>query len=224
MTFKLRADLEFSDGTRLTAKDAAWSIRRVLLPATGAPVAEEFLSAADVTVETPDERTVLVHLPRRVIGIGKVFDEIAIEPADRPSEGRVTAGPFVVADYRVRSMCACAATRITSGPDSKACGLPYATGIRLDILDNHEQEIRLFERGEYDLIDSLPPDYFEPAEAEGSQYGARSWPLTQYRADVVQPGARCAFACVGESMVSKPGVPCCRFAGHSSRRPGADCV
>ncbi len=54
VTFKLRADLEFSDGTRLTAKDAAWSIRRVLLPATGAPVAEEFLSAADVTVETPD--------------------------------------------------------------------------------------------------------------------------------------------------------------------------
>jgi peptide/nickel transport system substrate-binding protein len=32
--------------------------------------------------------------------------------------------------------------------------------VRLDVLDNHEQEIRLFERGEYDLIDSLPPDYF----------------------------------------------------------------
>src|ERR1700678_3557559 len=42
MVFKLRAGLEFSDGSKLTAKDAAWSIRRVLLPATGAPVAEEF--------------------------------------------------------------------------------------------------------------------------------------------------------------------------------------
>src|SRR5580698_8332467 len=99
LVFRLRAGLQFSDGSKLTAKDAAWSIRRVLLPATGAPVAEEFLSASAVTVETPDERTVIVHLPKRVIGIGKVFDEIAIEPAERPSEGRITAGPFVVADY-----------------------------------------------------------------------------------------------------------------------------
>jgi peptide/nickel transport system substrate-binding protein len=160
LVFRLRADLEFSDGSRLTAKDAAWSIRRVLLPATGAPVAEEFLSVSGVTVETPDDRTVIVHLPQRVIGIGKVFDEIAIEPAERPSEGRVTAGPFVVADYR-RSQY----VRLRRNPhyaerDSEGAGLPYSTGIRLDILDNHEQEIRLFERGEYDVIDSLPPDYF----------------------------------------------------------------
>jgi len=160
LTFKLRAGLLFSDGSRLTAKDAAWSIRRVLLPATGAPVAEEFLSAAGVTVESPDERTVIVHLPQRVIGIGKVFDEIAIEPADRASDGRATSGPFVVADYQ-RSRY----VRLRRNPhywerDSKGAALPYATGIRLDILDNHEQEIRLFERGEYDVIDSLPPDYF----------------------------------------------------------------
>jgi peptide/nickel transport system substrate-binding protein len=32
--------------------------------------------------------------------------------------------------------------------------------VRLDVLDNHQQEIRLFERGEYDVIDSLPPNYF----------------------------------------------------------------
>ncbi|MGA2048167.1 MAG: ABC transporter substrate-binding protein [Terracidiphilus sp.] len=160
VVFKLRAGLEFSDGSRLTAKDAAWSIRRVLLPATSAPVAEEFLAASGVTVETPDERTVVVHLPKRVIGVGKVFDEIAIEPAEHASEGRITSGPFFVADYR-RSQF----VRLRRNPhywerDGNGAGLPYSTGIRLDILDNHEQEIRLFERGEYDVIDSLPPDYF----------------------------------------------------------------
>src|SRR5271170_8087292 len=46
LIFKLRNGLRFSDGSDLKAKDAAWSIRRVLLPATAAPVAEEFLSAA----------------------------------------------------------------------------------------------------------------------------------------------------------------------------------
>src|ERR1700678_1532398 len=161
LVFKLRTGLEFSDGARLTAKDAAWSIRRVLLPATGAPVAEEFLAAGGVTVDTPDERTVIVHLPQRVIGIGKVFDEIAIEPADRPSEGRVTSGPFLVADYRRSQYVRLRRNPHYSGRDSSGAELPYATGVRLDILDNHEQEIRLFERGAYDMIDSLPPDYFD---------------------------------------------------------------
>ncbi len=160
LAFRLRSGLQFSDGSSLTAKDAAWSIRRVLLPTTGAPVAEEFLAPADVKVETPDERTVIVHLPRRVIGIGKVFDEIAIEPAEHSSEGRITAGPFVVADYRRSQYVRLRRNPHYQGRDSSGGALPYATGVRLDVLDNHEQEIRLFERGEYDVIDSLPPDYF----------------------------------------------------------------
>ena len=160
LTFKLRPGLHFSDGSALTSKDAAWSVRRVLLPSTGAPVAEEFLAPAEVRVETPDDLTVIVHLAKRVIGIGKVFDEIAIEPADRPSEGRVTSGPFAVADYRRSQYVRLRRNAHYQGRDSAGAGLPYASGVRLDVLDNHEQEIRLFERGEYDVIDGLPPDYF----------------------------------------------------------------
>ncbi len=159
VTFKLRPGLEFSDGSNLTANDVAWSIRRVLLKDTGAPVAEEFVSPGEVTVDSPDAGTVIVHLPKRVIGIGKVFDEIAIEPADRPSEGRVTAGPFVVAEYR-RSQF----VRLRANPHyavADGAALPYASGIRLDVLENPEQEVRLFERGQYDFIAGIPPDYFE---------------------------------------------------------------
>jgi len=158
--FTLRPNLEFSDGSSLTARDVVWSLRRVLLKATKAPVAEEFLAPGKVTVSAPDGRTIVVHLPERVIGIGKVFDEIAIEPAGRPSQGRVTSGPFYVSDYR-RSQY----VRLRRNPhffreDAAGHALPYASGIRLDILENTEQEIRLFLRGDYDLIDSLPPDYF----------------------------------------------------------------
>jgi peptide/nickel transport system substrate-binding protein len=158
LTFRLRANLKFSDGSSLTAQDAAWSIRRVLLKATGAPVAEEFLAPSGLTVETPDVATVIVRLPQRVIGIGKVFDEIAIEPANRPSEARVTSGPFVLADYRRSQYVRLRRNLYYLGG---AAGLPRAAGVRLDILDNAEQEIRLFARGEYDLIQGLAPDYFE---------------------------------------------------------------
>ena len=158
LTLKLRSGLRFSDGSSLNAKDAAWSIRRVLLPNTKAPVAEEFLDAPSVTVQTPDDRTIIVHLPKRVVGVEKVFDEIAIEPADRPSEARVTAGPFYLSEYR-RSQY----VRLKRNPnyqDGKD-GPPRTTGVRLDVLENQEQIIRLFLRSEYDFIDNLPPDYFE---------------------------------------------------------------
>lgn len=161
VTIKLRPGLEFSDGSGLTSKDAAWSIRRVLLPATGSPVGEEFLSPTAVTVETPDARTVIVHLPKRVIGIGKVFDEIAIEPADRESEGRITSGPFFVSDYRRSEYVRLRRNPHYAGHDNSGVALPYSTGLRLDIQANPEQVIRLFSRGEYDLISNIPPDYFE---------------------------------------------------------------
>ena len=161
LTFRLRAGLQFSNGASLTSRDAAWSIRRVLLPATGAPVAAEFLSPRGVTVQTPDAGTLVVRLPARVIGVGQVFDEIAIEPAGHPALGRVTAGPFTVADYRRLEYVRLARNPHYFGRDRAGVALPYAPGIRLDILQDPEQKVRLFLRGQYDLIDNLPPDYFE---------------------------------------------------------------
>jgi peptide/nickel transport system substrate-binding protein len=161
IVFKLRDKLRFSDGAALTSEDVAWSLRRVLAPETHAIVAEGFLSPAEVAIDTPDNLTVRVHLPKRVIGVGNIFDEIAIEPANRPSEGRVTSGPFTVADYKRGQY-----VRLKRNPhywrhDAAGVQLPYATGVRLDILNNREQEIAQFLRGEYDLIDRLSPEYFD---------------------------------------------------------------
>jgi peptide/nickel transport system substrate-binding protein len=160
LVFKLRAGLRFSDGSALTSDDVAWSLRRVLAPSTAAVVADEFLLPGQVTVDTPDQRTVRIHLPRRVIGVDRIFDEIAIEPANRPSEARITAGPFTVTDYKRGQY-----VRLSRNPyywrrDAAGAQLPYATGLRLDVLNNREQEISLFLRGEYDLIDGLSADYF----------------------------------------------------------------
>ena len=161
LTFTLRPGLEFSDGSRLTARDVVWSLRRVLLLGKEAPVSEEFVSPAGVTVDASNDRTVVVHLPKRVIAIDKVFDEIAIEPADRPSEARVTSGPFFISGYRRSQYVLLQRNPHYFARDAAGKTLPYASGIRLDILESMEQQIRLLLRGDYDLIDSIPPDYFE---------------------------------------------------------------
>ncbi len=160
ITFHLRDHLRFSDGAPLMSTDAAASVRRVLLPATGAPVAEEFLDPAAVVVTAPDPLTLKVQLPKRVVSIGKVFDEIAIEPANRPSEGRVTSGSFVVAEYKRGEYL-----RLQRNPnywrrDSGGKPLPYVASLRLDILANREQDELRFVRGEYGVIDSVPAENF----------------------------------------------------------------
>lgn len=161
ITFKLRPGLRFSDGTPLTSKDAVWSLERVLLPSTGAPVADEFLTPKDVKVTATDDRTVIVRLPKPIVGVERFFDEIAIEPFQRDAQARVTSGPFFVSDYRRSQYVRLQRNPHFYGRDNSGAALPYATGVRLDIVDNPEQEIRLFQRGEYDLIQRLAPDYFE---------------------------------------------------------------
>ena len=159
--FHLRKNLFFSNGLPLSSADVAWSLRRVLLPATAAPVAEEFLSAREVVIDTPDAATVAVHLPKRVIGIGRVFDEIAIEPANRPSEGRVTAGSYTVAEYRRGQFVRLERNLHYWKHDAAGVQLPYLPAIQLDIVTNPEQDQARFVRGQYGVINNLSPEYFD---------------------------------------------------------------
>lgn len=161
LTFRLRPNLKFSDSSPLTSADVAATLRRVLAPATGAPVADEFLQPGKVTVDTPSPLLVRVHLPERIVSIANAFDEIAIEPANRPSEGRITAGPFVVADYKPGESLRLMRNSFYWKHDGRGVQLPYLSTLRLDILSNRETEELRFARGQYALLDLVPSDGFE---------------------------------------------------------------
>lgn len=158
--FHLRNGLHFSDGTPLTARDVIATLTRVLASSTAAPVAEEFIAPRDVSFETPDPLTIRIHLPRRIISVGKIFDEIAIEPAGRATESRITAGSFVLTDYKRGD-----SIRLQRNPyywkhDASGTPLPYLPSLRLEIVSNREQDQVRFVRGRYQLIDSVAADNF----------------------------------------------------------------
>jgi peptide/nickel transport system substrate-binding protein len=161
VTFHLRRGLHFSDGSPLSSADVVATLRRVLDPATAAVVAEEFVAPQQVSVDAPDALTVTVHLPKRIISIGNVFDEIAIEPANRPGDIHVTAGSFILDEYQRGNFI-----RLRRNPyywrhDSAGNPLPYLSAVRLDILANREQEMMRFGRGQYQLIDALATDDYD---------------------------------------------------------------
>jgi peptide/nickel transport system substrate-binding protein len=158
-TLHLRSGLRFSDGSPLDAKSAAASIQRVLAPATEAAVASQFLAPQKVRVTAPDPLTIKVQLPNSIASMGKLFDEIAIEPVGG-SKSAVTAGPYVLAEYKQGQYL-----RLKRNPyywrrDPAGKPLPYIDTVRLDILPNRETDLLRFERGEYQLIDGLSADGF----------------------------------------------------------------
>ncbi len=160
VSFHLRPNLHFSNGASLTSADVAATLRRVLLPATAAPVAEEFLQPAKVTVDSPNSAAVRVHLPERVASIAAVFDEIAIEPIGHPNDARITSGPFTVADYKRGQNVHLVRNPFYWQRAADGTPLPRLDGVRLDVLDNREAEELRFARGEYALLQNVPPDGF----------------------------------------------------------------
>ena len=169
VTFHLRDHLRFSDGSSLTSADVAATLRRVLTPTTEAPVAEEFIEAAHVAVDTPNPLTVEVHLPKRVVAIAKVFDEIAIEPAGGTKDARVTAGSYYLADYKRGQFVSLARNPFYYRHDDHGAQLPYLTTLRLDILANREQDELRFVRGQYQLIDTIPAENFSALAQKAPQ-------------------------------------------------------
>ena len=159
-TFHLRKGLRFSDGTSLSAVDVAATLKRVLNPTTGAPVAQEFLAPTEVSIDTPDPLTVRVHFPKRIVSLGKVFDQIAIEPVDRVTESRITAGPFVVAAYKRGESIVLQRNANYWRHDQAGVPLPYLASIHLDILSNRNQDQLRFIRGQYQVIDNLPAENY----------------------------------------------------------------
>ena len=161
ITFQLRPNLHFSDGSQLTSTDVVATLQRVLAPATEAPVAEEFLQPRKVTVDAAGPLTVRVHLPQRVVSITSAFDEIAIEPASHPGAASVTAGPFTVAEYKRGEYLRLKRNPFYWKRDGSGAALPYLASVRLDVLNNRETEELRFARGQYALLDSVPADGFD---------------------------------------------------------------
>lgn len=126
-TFKLRPNLQFSDGTPLTSKDVAYSIDRALQPATKSPVAGTYLNLVKDSdkllagkiktiigdsITTPDDSTVVIVISKKAayflnaltyqdsyVVEKKIIDQYGAKFGDHLSEGLGGSGPFMVKKY-----------------------------------------------------------------------------------------------------------------------------
>ncbi|HEU4829733.1 MAG TPA: ABC transporter substrate-binding protein [Gemmatimonadales bacterium] len=79
LTFRIRSDIAWHDGTPTRAQDAEWTLRTALDPATGYPRLTEL--AAIRSVDAPDDTTLVIRFAAPAVTLPDVLTDLAILPA-----------------------------------------------------------------------------------------------------------------------------------------------
>jgi peptide/nickel transport system substrate-binding protein len=165
--FRLRTGLHFSDGTRFTSEDVAYTMKALMDPQLHSPTGDSFRSGeGQIAMQTPTADTIAVTFPAPVAGLDRLFDQVAILSAHSSKKEMAVLGPFYVADYTPGSYVLLRRNTYYWKKDKEGKPLPYLDSIRLDIQRNHDIEILRFRRGEIHLINSLDADLFDRLKKE----------------------------------------------------------
>ena len=162
ITFHLRKDLHFSDGTPFSAEDVAYTMKLLMDPQTHSPTGDAFRSGeGSLEVRTPAADLVVITFPAPIAGLDRLFDQVAILSAHSPKKEMAVLGPFFVSDYKPGSYVLLARNPNYWKRDAQGHALPYLDSVRLDIQRNRDIELVRFRRGELQLINRLDAEQFE---------------------------------------------------------------
>jgi peptide/nickel transport system substrate-binding protein len=162
ITFHLRANVKFSDGTPFSADDVAFTMKRLMDPETHSATADPFRSSdvpPQITVSGP--LTVSILFGASVAGMERLFDQVAITSAKSPQKLAAVLGSYIVAEYKAGSEILLARNPNYWKVDGNGMRLPIIDRIRLEIQQNRDIELVKFRRGEIDLINSVDADTFD---------------------------------------------------------------
>ena len=162
ITFKLRHGVQFSDGNPFSAEDVAYTVTRLMDPELHSSTGDAFRSgngAVETKILSPDK--ILITFSSPVIGLDRLFDQVAIISSHSSKKETAVLGPFVVAEHKAGSHVLLKRNPNYWKKDSAGRQLPYLDAIRLDIQSNRDIEVLRFRRGELDLINSIDTDYYD---------------------------------------------------------------
>ena len=154
ITFHLRPNLKFSDGSPLTASDVARTMATALDPKQASPKGDTLRSQkGDPAVSVVSRLEITIRYPAPKPDLDRLFDALSIIPA-KADRIAASAGPFHLMDYRAGEFL-----RLERNP--YYWKRPALDSIRIDIQPNRDIELTRFLRGELHLINQLDPESFD---------------------------------------------------------------
>jgi len=165
--FNLRPSVRFSDGTPFSAEDVAYTMQRLMDPALHSPTGDSFRSGeGKVLTQATGNSQIAITFPAPIVGLEKLFDQVAILSARSPRKEMAVLGPYYVAENKAGSYLLLQRNPNYWKHDASGRPLPAIESIRLDIQQNRDIEMLRLVRGEIDFINSLSAEYYDKLVAQ----------------------------------------------------------
>jgi peptide/nickel transport system substrate-binding protein len=170
ITFQLRPNVRFSDGTPFSAEDVAYTMDRLMDPNVHSPTGDAFRSSeGKVKTSIAGPYRITVTFPTPIVGLDRLFDQVAMMSAKSPQKEMAVLGPYYVADNKAGNYLLLKRNSNYWKHDQAGRQLPYIDQVRLDIQQNRDIEALRMSRGEIDFINSLNAESFESLKARAPQ-------------------------------------------------------
>jgi peptide/nickel transport system substrate-binding protein len=170
ITFVLRKNVRFSDGTPFSAEDVEYTMQRLMDPSLHSPTGDAFRTGqGKMTAQMAGRNEITLNFPEPIVGLDRLFDQVAIVSAHSPEKEMAVLGPYFLAENKSGSWLLLKRNPNYWKRDQAGRQLPYIDSIRLDIQQNREIEMLRLTRGEIDFINTLDPDNYERLRARSPQ-------------------------------------------------------
>jgi peptide/nickel transport system substrate-binding protein len=168
ITFELRPNVYFSDGTPFTSEDVAYTIRTMMDPKLHTPVGDVFAvnDAMKVDAVTSGPTKVSIVFSEPIAGLEGLFDQVPIMSAKSPKKEAAVLGPFYIADHKAGSYLLLKRNPNYWKRDAGGRQLPYLDSVRIDIQQNQEMEMLRLAKGDVHLINNLDAELFDRLAAQ----------------------------------------------------------
>jgi peptide/nickel transport system substrate-binding protein len=162
ITFILRQNTYFSDGTPFTADDVAFTVKQLMDPNLHSVTGDQFRSGiGNVQTKVHSPKKISITFPAAIAGLDRQFDQVAIMSAKSPKKEMAVLGPFYVADYKAGSYVYLRKNENYWKKDAAGHRLPLLDAVKMDIQPNRDIELMRFRRGELDLINTLDSEFYD---------------------------------------------------------------
>jgi peptide/nickel transport system substrate-binding protein len=165
--FTLRPNLRFSDGTPFSVDDVAYTMQRLMDPSLHSPAGDAFRAGNGQVISKvigKDRISLTFSVP--IVGLDKLFDQVAIMSSKSPAKEMAVLGPYYVAEDKAGSYLLLKRNPNYWKHDASGRPLPYIDSIRVDIQQNRDIEMLRLSRGEIDFINSLNAEYYDKLVAQ----------------------------------------------------------
>jgi peptide/nickel transport system substrate-binding protein len=167
-TLDIRKGVEFHDGTKMTAKDVAYSIQTQVAPNGPSPnsaTAGVFLSPSGVTVLDPYTVRLTLNKPNSFfyVYLQNRFMRVIKDGAPAVTTNHIGTGPFVFKSFVPgQSFVA------TRNPNYWQEGKPYLDSLQLQQIPEPSAQYQALEAGQVDMMEELTPALAKTLSASAS--------------------------------------------------------